>query len=68
MTFQSEILVDVPEGLAVQIRNKYDPEVVARFDAAPDKTFPLLLKEFTTEADPHTRHIRRSWLCLDLKT
>lgn len=50
-----EILVDVPESLAVQIRNKYDPEVVARFDAAPDKTFPLLLKEFTTEADPHTQ-------------
>ncbi|KAF1079190.1 MAG: putative Co/Zn/Cd efflux system membrane fusion protein [Candidatus Rifleibacterium amylolyticum] len=50
-----EILVDVPENLAVQIRDKHEPVVVARFDAAPDKSFPLTFKELTTEADPHTQ-------------
>lgn len=49
-----EILIDVPETLAVQIREGYVPDAVARFVGAPNKAFPLTLKEFSTEADPQT--------------
>ena len=51
---QIELLVDVPETLAVQVREGQAPDAVARFAAAPDRTFPLTLKEFSTEADPQT--------------
>jgi RND family efflux transporter MFP subunit len=50
-----EILVDIPETLMVQIREGREPEAVAKFAVAPDRTFPLTLKEFSTEADPQTQ-------------
>lgn len=49
-----EVLVDVPETQAVRIREGYMPEVSARFASAPERAFPLNLKEFSTEADPQT--------------
>ena len=49
-----EVLVDVPETQAAKIRKGYLPDAVARFAAAPDRTFPLTLKEFSTKADPKT--------------
>ncbi len=51
---QIEVVVDVPETLAAQIRKGYAPDVAARFACAQDKTFPLTLKEFSTKADPQT--------------
>jgi len=50
-----EILVDIPETLMVQIREGREPQAVAKFAVAPDLTFPLKLKEFSTEADPQTQ-------------
>ena len=50
-----EILVDVPETLMAQIRQGQAPEATARFVVAPDRTFALKLKEFSTEADPQTQ-------------
>ncbi|WP_372682786.1 efflux RND transporter periplasmic adaptor subunit [Desulfosarcina sp.] len=50
-----EILVDVPETLMLQIREGREPEAAARFATAPDRTFPLALKEFSTQADPQTQ-------------
>ncbi len=49
-----EVLVDVPENLANWVREKFGPDVVARFVGMPDQFFPLTLKEFSTEADPQT--------------
>ena len=49
-----EVIVDVPERLATKIRQGYTPDAVARFAGAPDKAFPLTLKEFSTKADPQT--------------
>ena len=50
-----EILVDVPETLMARVREGEEPDVVAKFAVAPDQTFPLTLKEFSTEADPQTQ-------------
>ena len=49
-----EILVDLPE-LAVATVRKGNVEVVAEFAAAPEKEYPLTLKEFSTEADLKTQ-------------
>ncbi len=50
-----EVLVDVPENIMAQIRDKSVFSAVATFSIAPDKKFPLKLKEFSTEADPQTQ-------------
>ena len=49
-----EVVVDVPESHATQIRKGELFHMAARFATAPDRTFPLYLKEFSTEIDPHT--------------
>ena len=50
-----EILVDVPETLMALIRDGEEPDAIAKFAVAPDRTFPLRLKEFSTKADPQTQ-------------
>ncbi|WP_289021942.1 efflux RND transporter periplasmic adaptor subunit [Desulfobacter postgatei] len=50
-----EVLVDVPEIQAAKIQEGAFPDMEARFAAAPDRRFPLTLKEFSTEADPGTQ-------------
>ncbi len=39
----------------VTLRKGEEIEATATFAAAPDKKFPLTLKEFSTEADPQTQ-------------
>lgn len=53
-----DIVVDVPESVWVRMVSKEAREVtcsVARFESLPDKTFPLRLKEYQTNADPGTQ-------------
>ncbi len=50
-----EILVDIPELMMAEIRDKKAVKIVARFDSIPGKEFPLKVKEYSTEADPATQ-------------
>jgi RND family efflux transporter MFP subunit len=49
-----EILVDIPEKEMSHIKKKGEITAYAEFSVAPGKTYPLTLKEFSTEADPKT--------------
>jgi RND family efflux transporter MFP subunit len=55
-----EIEVDLPESVIARLRmeEKVEREVVARFDAAPGREFPLELTECATQADPRTQTYR----------
>ena len=56
MIEQLEILIDVPELLMAQLRQKTDgAEMIAEFDAVAGKQYPLTVKEFSTDADPATQ-------------
>lgn len=50
-----EILVDAPETVMATLRRERDIEATATFAVAPEKKFPLQVKEFSTEADPQTQ-------------
>lgn len=50
-----EILVDVPELLMAQFRQTKTVEVQAEFDAVAGEKYPLIVKEFSTDADPATQ-------------
>lgn len=50
-----EVEVDVPERLIVEGRGDDLVEVYANLYAAPDRQFPLTLKEIATEPNPRTR-------------
>ncbi len=49
-----DIKVDVPESIMILTEQKDRPDVVAIFDAIPNKTFPLTMKEVATQADRET--------------
>ena len=50
-----EILVNVPELLMAELRNKKEFKIHASFETIPGKEFPLTVKEFSTQADPATQ-------------
>ena len=54
---QLEVVVDIPENRAIRIRDegRQAAKVHAVFEAAPDREFPLTIKEFSTEANPETQ-------------
>jgi multidrug efflux system membrane fusion protein len=52
---QVEILINVPELLMAQMRNRENIEIFAGFDAVPGNRYPLEIKEFSTDADPATQ-------------
>jgi len=52
---QLEIEVSVPEIELVHETDWHHFMALARFSAIPGQTFPVTLKEFSTEADPSTR-------------
>ena len=52
---QLEVLIDVPELLMAQFRERDNVEVFAEFDAAAGNRYPLVVREFSTEADPATQ-------------
>lgn len=50
-----EILIDVPELMMAQLSASEDVNVTAEFDAAAGKKYDLVIKEFSTDADPATQ-------------
>ena len=52
---QLEILIDVPELLMAQFRERGGTEVFAEFDAVAGTRYPLEVREFSTDADPATQ-------------
>jgi len=55
-----EIQVDLPESVIAKVRTRVaaEAEIFARFEAAPDRTFPLELTELAAQADPRTQTYR----------
>ncbi|MFC3094885.1 efflux RND transporter periplasmic adaptor subunit [Alteromonas sediminis] len=49
-----DIKVDIPESIMILTSEDTRPDVVAMFDAIPDKMFPLTMKEIATQADKET--------------
>lgn len=52
---QLEILIDVPELMMAQFKQSGNVEVSAEFDAAAGSKYSLIIKEFSTDADPATQ-------------
>jgi len=52
---QIEILVDVPELMMAALQRDHKPIINASFEAIPGKQYPLLAKEYSTQADPATQ-------------
>jgi RND family efflux transporter MFP subunit len=50
-----EIIVNVPETIMATIEDKKGFNIIARFAVAPHNTFPLSLKEYSTQAEPDTQ-------------
>jgi RND family efflux transporter MFP subunit len=50
-----EVLVNVPELLMADLKNKRNKSITAAFETIPGKTFKLQVKEFSTQADPATQ-------------
>ncbi|MEH6626402.1 MAG: efflux RND transporter periplasmic adaptor subunit [Motiliproteus sp.] len=53
-----DIAIQVPEKLIVQGKSRGRPTgltIVAQIESFPEKTFPLTIKEFSTQADPDTQ-------------
>ena len=49
-----EVLIDVPELVIAEIRKSETVALKAYFESLPGKSFPLKVKEFSTQADPAT--------------
>lgn len=49
-----DIKIDIPESIMIRTDKTQTPDVVAIFDAIPNQTFPLTLKEVATQADRET--------------
>ena len=50
-----EILIDIPELMMASLKESQKPDISATFEAIPGKTYPLAVKEFSTQADPATQ-------------
>jgi RND family efflux transporter MFP subunit len=52
---QIEIVINVPEQIIASVREGMEKTVVAAFDAAPGRQFPVTVMEFAVNADPNTQ-------------
>ena len=52
---QIEIVVNVPEQIIASVREGVSRAVVAQFESAPGRQFPVEVKEFAVNADPRTQ-------------
>jgi RND family efflux transporter MFP subunit len=57
-----EIIFDVAENLVKGLKAGWKVDVFALFDAAPDKRFPLTMKEVATRADPTTQTFKATFV------
>lgn len=49
-----DVKIDLPESIMILVTEDKKPDVVAIFDAIPDRTFPVTFKEIATQADSET--------------
>ncbi|MEJ2370997.1 MAG: efflux RND transporter periplasmic adaptor subunit [Gemmatimonadales bacterium] len=50
-----EIVINVPESIMATLRAGSRPTIVTTFDAAPNRSYPMRVKEFAVAADPATQ-------------
>jgi RND family efflux transporter MFP subunit len=50
-----EILVDVPELMMAALKENQQTDIKATFEAIPGKSYPLSIREYSTQADPTTQ-------------
>ena len=50
-----EIVINVPESIMATLRAGGRPTIVTTFDAAPNRSYPMQVKEFAVAADPATQ-------------
>ncbi len=50
-----EIVINVPESIMATLRAGSRPTIVTTFDAAPNRSYPMRVKEFAAAADPATQ-------------
>ena len=53
-----DIVINVPEQILISAKEPEFYQFVAVFEVAPDRKFPLEIKEYKTEADPKTQTYR----------
>ena len=52
---QVEIVINVPESVMATVREGHIPTIVTTFDVAPNRSYPMQVKEFAVAADPATQ-------------
>lgn len=52
---QLEILIDVPELMMARFQSSDNVKTIASFESISGKSFPITVKEYSTEADPATQ-------------
>ena len=52
---QVEIVINVPESIMATVREGRRPTIVTTFDVAPNRSYPMQIKEFSVAADPATQ-------------
>lgn len=50
-----EVVINVPESVMANVREGGRPIIVATFDVAPNRSYPIRIKEFSVAADPATQ-------------
>jgi RND family efflux transporter MFP subunit len=50
-----EVVINVPESVMASVREGVRPTIVATFDVAPNRSYPMRIKEFSVAADPATQ-------------
>ena len=50
-----EIVIDLPENVVAKFKEGMQASMAASFEVAPDHSFPLKVKDFSTQADPTTQ-------------
>lgn len=52
------VKVDIPESVMIRVRDGAKPKISAHFAEIPETSFPLKIKEVSTQADPDTKTFR----------
>ena len=50
-----EIVIDLPENVVAKFKEGVQASMAASFEVAPDRSFSLSVKDFSTQADPTTQ-------------
>ncbi len=56
-----EVVIDLPENLVAQLKRGIAARIVATFETAPGREFPVTFKEASAQADPRTQTYRTTF-------